>query len=89
MECYGNNKDFQDEFGYCDCWNDLCEWHYWNERRELPARSENLTYKLHGRVVDCYLDTKYEDEYGYCDCWDNIRGQTVCGYWEYCEKNDK
>lgn len=89
------------ELGFCDCdaFGD-CDFIYYDEIEYMfesgsPYRHRNMKgdlkrkVKLHGRYVNCFEDPDYEDPYGYCDCWEDARGREICGYWEYCEHNDK
>lgn len=66
MSCYEvNGTDYQDDWGYCQCNDDVCTWHYWDERRDLEipeARSLNLCWDKNG--------TDYQDEWGFCECDD-------------------
>ncbi len=87
----------EDEYGFCDCddYTGQCNYLYWDEfdgsftaqRRSMKGDLKRKVH-LHGRRVDCYADKSYEDEWGYCDCWDDLIGNEVCGYWEYCEHDD-
>lgn len=90
------------QLGFCDCdaADGECDFIYYDaidpsfefgtpyrRRRNLKGDLKRKV-KTKPREVDCMDDPNYEDNYGYCDCWDDAGGNSVCGYWEYCEHHD-